>query len=538
MRMIVDAIARRQLTDRDETDPSERRARWVVLTTIFALSIFPVVFTPVVPVIDFYNHVARYFVLSHVENSQFLSENYISAWAILPNIGLDILASSISRYVDQRWLDNIIVILIMAVQYFGIIYFNRSITKEYSVVVAIIAALLLYSFVFTWGFANFLLGLGLVFWAAGWAIRIRDRPLLALPVSCVLALGIFLTHGVAFALYGLLMGGIELGFFWAAKPRRLTALGRSMAGLALQAIAPAVLFRLSATSSVPGGVTNVASSVETLSKSHALAERLHDLLIYRITTIVRVAESPSLPLDVLSFFGVIALIAFLILRGRAHISTVCLPAIAIAMLLVACVPPTMFGVGYIADRMPLFLAFLLTGGLRIQLMRRRFDAVVVGLLVLILAVRLLVTGVSWSRSGMDLIDFNSVANAIPPKQVVAYVDVKNVGRQSARSRCEMYGPLLVTLHGLAAPLFANNGQQPLVQTGKLATAVRDLPMPVKSQRVGNFWNNRLEIMAAQKRFDYVLICDASDLKRPLPATAEKISQQGRFTLLRLTKLGA
>ena len=43
---------------------------------------------------------------------------------------------------------------------------------------------LLYSYIFIWGFANFLLGLGLTFWAAGWWRRL----LIGLPVAYLLAM--------------------------------------------------------------------------------------------------------------------------------------------------------------------------------------------------------------------------------------------------------------------------------------------------------------------------------------------------------------
>jgi hypothetical protein len=36
---------------------------------IFLISLLPLAVSPVIPMIDFYNHVARYFVLTHIQDS-------------------------------------------------------------------------------------------------------------------------------------------------------------------------------------------------------------------------------------------------------------------------------------------------------------------------------------------------------------------------------------------------------------------------------------------------------------------------------------
>src|SRR3546814_6249034 len=68
-------------------------ARVGVLTLGCAvLLMIPLLATPVLPLIDFYNHIARYYVLSHLYEAR-LAANYASAWALPPNLGLDALAT-------------------------------------------------------------------------------------------------------------------------------------------------------------------------------------------------------------------------------------------------------------------------------------------------------------------------------------------------------------------------------------------------------------------------------------------------------------
>ena len=85
-------------------------------------------------------------------------------------------------------------------------------TGQRSLLIAVLLLPLLYSYIFNFGFANFLLGLGFAFWAAGWWLSHRDRPRLAVPVSCLFAVAIFFTHGLAFGLYGILVASLEVGF--------------------------------------------------------------------------------------------------------------------------------------------------------------------------------------------------------------------------------------------------------------------------------------------------------------------------------------
>ena len=53
-------------------------------------------------------------------------------------------------------------------------------------------------------------------------------------------------------------------------------------------------------------------------------------------------------------------------RRRAALVRAAWPAIGAGIVLVVVVPPALFGVGYVADRMPLFLALLAAGSLTVR----------------------------------------------------------------------------------------------------------------------------------------------------------------------------
>jgi hypothetical protein len=510
---------------------SSQRLTVFAVLAIFLASLAPVLSVPVFPMVDFYDHLSRYFVLSRLPGDSFLSQNYQAAWAVLPNIGLDVLGVGLMRLFSPLASAHFIVVAIFTTQYFGVLFFNCQLTGRISLLTAILAAPLLYSFIFTWGFANFLLGLGLVFWAAGAWIALRRRPLIACAVGVAFGVLIFLTHGVAFALYGLLVGALEVGLLWSEGRFRIRNLLRSAALLGAQAVLPVILFVLSPTSKVAGGASNAGETVKRLAGNGLLMQHLHDLALYRLATIYRVAESPSAWVDALSFVAVASLLLFMGWRRQAWIAKPARLAIALGVALVALTPPTLFGVAYVADRMPLFLAFTAAGA--IQTRERKFErpeilgvSILLGLMVL----RLIFIEVNWQRYRTDFADFRRASEAMPTRSLVVYVSAAREQRMEARARCEMYGPLLIALRGEAAPLFAVESQQPIRLRGSLSAAEAEQPKPTGTQSLA-FQSDRLASALAAKRFDYVLVCDAERLPRPVPATSV-VAHVGRFTVLK------
>ena len=160
----------------------------------------PLFSTPVLPLIDFYNHLSRFYVLSHVAAGRDLLRHFFQAnWTLLPDIGVDIVGTPILAFVPPMIAGHIIAAGVLNGPLFsGItLCFNYALTGRPSLLIALLLLPLSYRYVLNWGFANFLLGIGLAFWAAGWWIAHRERPLLAVPLWCALfAVLIFLCHGL------------------------------------------------------------------------------------------------------------------------------------------------------------------------------------------------------------------------------------------------------------------------------------------------------------------------------------------------------
>jgi hypothetical protein len=508
------------------------RSQATLLVAIFAVALLPLLTTPLFPFIDLYNHLARYFVLAHVGDSALLRQDYAANWALLPNIGLDVIGTGMMRVVPPAWSAHLVVALLFAAQYAGVLAFNRALTGRTSLLVALLLVPLLYSYILNWGFANFLLGLGLVFAAAAWWLARRHQLVVALPVACLLAVVIFFTHGLCFALYGILVASLTVGQVWTSAARRPVDYIRALVPVAVQAVVPVLLFVMAPTSASPGGITNVGASVSRLAGHGALAARLWALVCYRLETIVRVAEGPWLWLDVVSFVALVAIVVALVRAGRVTIARAAWPAIAAAVVLVIVVPPALFGVGYVADRMPLFLALLLVGALAVPEGGAGMRPAVVAVAAIV-AIRLVAIAIGWQDYAADYAGFRRIAPLIPPGSLVHDVVVGGTPRDGIAPRCLMYRPLLVRDYGQLGALFADEFKQPLQLTGRLRAALAKLPPGFAGGHNPPGYDDDVIARAGPAGFDFLLVCGAGQLTRPLPAGVVVAARTPRLTLLDL-----
>lgn len=518
------------LTDGGAGQP---RGRFALYVAIFLAALVPLLIPPVLPTVDYYDHVARYYVLSHLDQDAFLAQNYSPRWAILPNIGMDVLGATLARVIPVLPLAKLLVAIIFAVQYFGLLYFNRKLTGRDSLLVALLGIALLYSFIFTWGFANFLLGLGLSLWGAGWWVAHRERPCFAIPTSCVIALVIFLTHGFAFGLYGLLLGGLEIGYFLAARPRSFVTFAQRMGALAAQAVAPALLFRASATVKAKEGVTNADEAVKRLTETGGLWDRIGDLVIHRTTTVVRVSEGPALWFDVATNGLLVGAVVFLLLRRRIGFAPQAWPALAIAAALFAIIPPALFGVGYVGDRIPLLIALVAVAALEVKPTPDFRYRLVLWTVMATVFVKVAAIGWSWIAYREDYAAYRKVVERLPQHSVVAFSNLANTTRLADRPRCEMYGPLLLA-YGHATPLFVIPTAQPMELQGDLKQAIDAKPLIGVRPRSDDRSLDRFEGLMAAGKFDYLLACGIDRVLDPQAHRAARVISEGRYTLFRVS----
>lgn len=188
-----------------------RPGRWWLAASALAVVLAVPFFTiDVPPVLDYPNHLARYFVLAH-PSDPILSQMYEPRWAILPNLGMDVLGALLLRVTDAHVGGRMLLALSLFAPVIGVIAYSRAAFGRFTYW-PLASGLAAYNGVFIMGFMNFLLSLGLAFMAAaGWIVwRRQGNTALAVIVGALLSAVIFLCHIFGVVLFAMLIGAFEL----------------------------------------------------------------------------------------------------------------------------------------------------------------------------------------------------------------------------------------------------------------------------------------------------------------------------------------
>ncbi|MFN7400694.1 MAG: hypothetical protein ACK5SX_16945, partial [Sandaracinobacter sp.] len=145
--------------------------------------------------------------------------NYTPRWALLSNLGLDILGAGLLKLLPPLTAGKLLAGLVLLAPVAGTLYLAHAVQGRITLFTFLLAATLGFSNIFTWGFANFLLGLGLLLFGLGWWVRMQDRPLLQLGGAILIGAVLIVVHALTFGLWGLMLGCIELAIaFGVGRP--------------------------------------------------------------------------------------------------------------------------------------------------------------------------------------------------------------------------------------------------------------------------------------------------------------------------------
>lgn len=445
---------------------------WAIVAAMLAC-IIPVFVTPILPLMDFYAHIARYYILAHIDANPALEEYYTASWKLLPNLGLDILGTGLMKLLPPLVVAQILGAAIVLAPLLGVLVLSRALHGYVTWPSLLLGVLLAFSHILIWGFANFLLGLGLGMAGLGFWISLRDRPALQLAVAIPLAVALFFVHGLAFAFWGLFLGCLELTRAWEDRALRPDLLGRRLGRLALLAVIPVLLFLQMPTSGAEGGITPSFANLQRHAEMGAFWPRVFEEILSRIDVTLRVSDSDHPWLDrgmgLFLWGGLIVGLTTGILRLDRRLWLACL----LAFVLIGLMPPSMFSVGYLNDRVPLLLLALLAAGLsfppsqgRAQNGQGPFSAALAALCVLHLSL----TGVSWARDGQV---YRSFIDTLAKTDTGPLGSSLLLGRTGERNppgtRCQPLSFLMLLLNETAVRTFAFSTQQPLELDGALAS---------------------------------------------------------------------
>jgi hypothetical protein len=396
--------------------------------------------------------------------------------------------------------------------------------------------LVLFNYVFAFGFLNYLFRVGLFLLLFALWIALEDGPpLLRLMLAAVGASALYFCHLAAFATYGLCIAAYELGRWWAASPRRAGDLAWRWA-LAGSQFLPAAALLISA-NPVPGASMDFAYEI-----SAKLVAPLVPTMFY------------GQPLDLAILLFLVLLVGLAIARRGLHLAAaVRWPAVGLA-LSVLLVPTWVFGNWGNDFRLMMPLVFLLIAGCRVRLAPRT-AAIVVLAGVGIFAARASELTADWGRYDRLYGELRAASADLEPgvRILPAVADWSDVGRVAPTDYRRVFysAPALLVLERpvFVPTLFTARGRQPL-SVGPAYAAIDAphlKPMPLdtliravdpeareeiyRTRRIGEFHYRLAGWPAA---FDYVLILDFGVPRNPLPELLVPFRHGSYFTIYAIT----
>jgi hypothetical protein len=482
----------------------EMRLWWLTAAALLLVLIAPFALVDVPPILDYPNHLARYYVLAHPDDP-LLSQMYAPNWRILPNLGLDLIGAALLRVTDVYIGGRILLALSLVAPVIGAVIYHRAVFGRASLW-PLASGLIAYNGVFFLGFMNCLLAIGVALGAAGgWIVFGRRNMTKTQIVFGGLAAAVtFVCHIFGSAFFALLIGSFEVEGLWRRRRSDGLAFAAGMAATRIAvALSPAVLLY----SLCP---LNAATA--------PLGLWLWNEKLWRLL-------APFMTYNAgLTVLTAVAMVSALMLLRRQFRSVPGLPLVLAVLAIFYVAVPEIMSTGALIDvRFSTMACLLLFAGLEPNLTGRQARLVMVTLGALIV-VRSAYVGSTWLDHRKDLAELRAaIASIAPGTRVLAsrsYPDEPVYASSPERLLPRLYPTdshlpalLLIERHAFWPLLFAHPAQQPirvLPPYDKLSYAAG---MPVKWQWLSDRSYSNVQLSAApylpgwRSNFDVVLLID-------------------------------
>ncbi|MEH2469597.1 hypothetical protein V1281_001155 [Nitrobacteraceae bacterium AZCC 2161] len=489
---------------------------WLLTALSLAVALaIPFFLVDVPPVLDYPNHLARYFILAHPDDPV-LSQMYVPRWGLMPNLGMDVLGAGLLKVASVHVGGRMLLALSVFAPVIGVIAYSRVAFGRF-LYWPLASGVVAYNGIFHLGFMNFLLSLGLAFAAAaGWVVlRRRGYRWIAAAFGAVAVTVLFFCHLFGVLLFALLIGADEIArLLKSRRANTLTASEVMRTGVLLAlAIGPALALYLASPLSAGAAAPAAIGSVDY---------KLWALLTPFMTTNID-----------LTLWTAVIVVAFI---GVAWRSAILAPGFAIAFAILALVyvvaPSEVKGGTFVDIRLALMIGLLLFAGMQPRLPARL--GMVVGLIfAALIGVRTIYIATTWIGHRHDLADLRTAMAPVMPGSRVLVAR----GRPGNRTNVErperalpgifrldgQLGALLVVERRAFWPLmFADPAQQPL----EVMPAFKPIsqspgepvawPLLAETQFSEAMLKDARYLKDWRSHFDAVLLIDPPAMPTPLP----------------------
>ena len=184
--------------------------RWVAIGMAFACAV-PLLWPALPPLADLPGHMGRWHIATALSGSADLQRYYDFHWAVIPNLGMDLLVPALATLFGLEFATKLAVMAIPVLTAAGLLGMAREAHGRMPPT-ALFALPLVYAWPFQFGFVNFALSQALAFCAfvlwlrLGRQGRFGLRAAVFVPIACVL----WLAHSFGWGMFGLMAAGAEL----------------------------------------------------------------------------------------------------------------------------------------------------------------------------------------------------------------------------------------------------------------------------------------------------------------------------------------
>jgi len=179
---------------------------WRILffTLIGAILIVPIWLVEFPPLLDYPNHLAQAFVLTHLNDPSFhFSEFYRAKWDVYPYLTMVVSLMGMQRFIPLELAGRIFLSLCLLAMPLCVWFFLRQ-ANPGNDRISFWSLLLSYNVFFLYGFINYFLGVALCFLALGLWLRYLSRPTVVRWAISLAALTLlYATHLFSFAIAGI-----------------------------------------------------------------------------------------------------------------------------------------------------------------------------------------------------------------------------------------------------------------------------------------------------------------------------------------------
>jgi hypothetical protein len=418
------------------------------LALVCLVLLAPLALVDVPPLLDYPNHLARAVVLAAGTSDAILSRMYASHWAIIPNLGTDLVLPPLVQFLPVHLAGRIVVGVTILLPVVGTVAYSRALFGRCTAW-PLASGLVVYNATLLLGFLNFVAAIGIaLLLGAGWIAWRERHPVGVTVLAACGAVVLFFCHLMGLLFFFVLIAGYELEQLWRDP---FTVLRRA-AALTPVAAPPFVLYLLSPLAPLAD---------ETAFSS--IADKAEQL-VFPFANYV-------LWLDVMTACTVGAYLLACLATRRCRSTPAGGLAVALTALLFLAVPFAFKGTYFLDTRFVIMLGFLLFGAL----LPYGLPRVAAVAFTMLFAVRMAVVLVVWWQYRGDLAALRTVIATVRPgdRVFIAAVSPEEAPpywrdgplsrRLSVGLRLDSHLPalLLIEHHAYWPFMFDNPSQQPV-----------------------------------------------------------------------------